>query len=156
MTNEPFAPQKRKYDEQDTFFTEGNAEASLNNQMHHGNEKIEMDGGEYKDGKLIPCGVDDCEATFTDIVELEAHYEAAHRHYCYSCSRPFPTSFLLDLHLTEQHDPLFKILAARNPFVYRCLLQYCNEKFDSPFSREQHLMAQHNISRDSGFLRMLG
>jgi len=51
------------------------------------------------------------------------HYNAAHRNVCRECSRSFPTSHLLDVHLTEWHDAMFQVLAARQNMV---LIETCH------------------------------
>lgn len=42
--------------------------------------------------------------------QYEDHYDAAHKHACAECHRSFPNDRLLDLHITERHDPFFQVL----------------------------------------------
>jgi hypothetical protein len=41
----------------------------------------------------------------------EAHYGSFHRNICLECHRSFPSNFLLDLHILENHDVLFKLMS---------------------------------------------
>ena len=52
----------------------------------------------------------------------EAHYNSLHRHCCQNCQRSFPSTHLLEIHVLENHDTLFGMLATRKNLVNRkCL-----------------------------------
>ena len=39
-------------------------------------------------------------------------------HFCEECRRVYPTGRLLELHILESHDTLFKLMAANQNMVY--------------------------------------
>lgn len=49
----------------------------------------------------------------------EAHYNSLHRHCCQNCQRSFPSTHLLEIHVLENHDTLFGMLASRKNLVNR-------------------------------------
>lgn len=78
----------------------------------------------------------------------EAHYNSLHRHCCQNCQRSFPSTHLLEIHVLENHDTLFGMLASRKNLVNRkcstCLLlpfDYLNlmeDIFSSTFASSNH------------------
>jgi hypothetical protein len=47
--------------------------------------------------------------------QYESHYQLAHSFVCHECHRSFPNERLMDRHITERHDPFFKVLSERQP-----------------------------------------
>ena len=47
----------------------------------------------------------------------EAHYNSLHRHTCLKCQRSFPSTHLLEIHVLENHDALFSMIATRKNLV---------------------------------------
>ena len=63
-----------------------------------------------------------------------------------SCSKVLATSYQLDLHISERHDPFFVVaLEGSGPDVklYKCLVESCSECFESDSHRSKHLVAAH-------------
>ena len=54
---------------------------------------------------------------FTDSLSYEAHYNSVHRHSCQKCQRSFPSTHLLEIHVLENHDTLFSMIAMRKNLV---------------------------------------
>ena len=61
------------------------------------------------------------------LYSYEAHYSSFHRNICLECNRTFPSNFLLDLHILENHDVLFKLMSNAKytvnitVYIYRAL-----------------------------------
>ncbi|KAK7106238.1 zinc finger protein 511-like [Littorina saxatilis] len=112
------------------------------------------DGGDVHILKqTIPCGVVGCKQTFTSLLSYENHYNSVHRHTCITCHRNFPSSYLLEIHIQENHDPLFSILTARQS-MYQCLVESCHEKFSTPDERRHHLIKAHHYPANFRFHRL--
>ena len=54
----------------------------------------------------------------------EAHYSSFHRNTCLECHRTFPSNFLLDLHILENHDVLFKLMSNAKYTVNSCFYRF--------------------------------
>ena len=97
------------------------------------------------------CGIDGCEETFTSEIEYSAHYKANHMHVCSVCGNTFYTFHLLNLHVLEYHDSLFKKLNEKRP-MYECLMRSCEQRFSSSDERVQHLIQYHQIPSNASLL----
>jgi hypothetical protein len=51
--------------------------------------------------------------SFTSFEDYEVHYNKAHVNRCVECRKNFPTAHFLDLHISENHNPLLGILRDR-------------------------------------------
>lgn len=125
--------------------------------LHSARKFIPLDdhGDENKDdlivdNEVIPCGAVGCSQTFSSLLGYENHYNSAHRHTCLTCHRALPSAFLLDVHIQENHDPLFAILVDKQS-MYRCLVESCLQKFESPDSRRQHMIKVHHYPSNFRF-----
>ncbi|KAJ5068666.1 zinc finger protein [Anaeramoeba ignava] len=118
-----------------------------NNPKNNGkkNEEQKEDDEENQEEKmiLIECQFPGCESKFYSIEDYQNHYDHSHRNTCYSCGKIFPSEYLLDLHVRETHDTLFKLLSKRKP-SYKCFVETCNATFWSPKKRAEHLVHIHN------------
>ena len=94
------------------------------------------------------CGVDGCEESFTSELVYQAHYEANHMHVCSVCGNTFYTFHLLNLHVLEYHDTMFKELNKQKP-MYECVIRSCQSRFSSAEERTSHLIRDHSISENS-------
>ncbi|XP_049646521.1 zinc finger protein 511 [Suncus etruscus] len=100
----------------------------------------------------FPCQVAGCCQLFTTLQAYEQHYHALHRNVCSFCKRVFPSGHLLDVHILEWHDALFRVLSERQP-MYQCLVEGCAEKFRSSRDRKDHLVTSHLYPADFRFDR---
>jgi hypothetical protein len=57
------------------------------------------------------CTVLGCLHLMSSLTAADAHYEMHHRHACTICHSKFPTARWLELHFTERHDSMFRVLA---------------------------------------------
>jgi hypothetical protein len=44
--------------------------------------------------------------TLSSITDFETHYLKEHTNRCYECNANLPSSWLLELHISEKHDPI--------------------------------------------------
>lgn len=69
--------------------------------------------------RKMKCPVVGCKAKLNGLKDLETHFFSRHTAVCSVCSRVFPTSRLLDLHIAESHDSFFQAKVAHgHPMVY--------------------------------------
>lgn len=54
-----------------------------------------------------------CGARLNTLDVFEDHYNARHTASCSTCSRVYPTSRLLSIHVSEAHDSFFQAKVAR-------------------------------------------
>ncbi|KAJ4460066.1 putative Zinc finger protein [Paratrimastix pyriformis] len=93
------------------------------------------------------CPVSGCKSRFTSIALMEAHHHSVHENVCATCRRTYTTKRLLDLHLAENHDPIFTLLSARQP-MYECPVDGCsNSKWATYEERARHLIIGHHYPR---------
>ncbi|VDC03420.1 unnamed protein product [Peniophora sp. CBMAI 1063] len=85
--------------------------------------------------------------------ELEAHYAKFHAHVCSApgCECIFPEARLLELHLTECHDPLADVRKERGEKIFACHLATCPKYFRTPKNRRNHLISAHGYPRQYFF-----
>lgn len=59
------------------------------------------------------CPIVGCGARLKSLEDFEDHYNARHVASCSVCSRAYPTSRLLGIHVSEAHDSFFQAKVAR-------------------------------------------
>lgn len=59
------------------------------------------------------CPIVGCGARLASMDDFENHYNARHTASCSVCSRVYPTSRLLSIHVSEAHDSFFQAKVAR-------------------------------------------
>lgn len=97
------------------------------------------------------CPIAGCGIKLKGVGELESHYLSRHSATCSVCTRVFPTTRLLNLHVSETHDSFFQAKVARNYLMYECLVEGCPARFQSDSSRHQHLVDKHHFPRSFRF-----
>ncbi|KAK3264042.1 hypothetical protein CYMTET_27192 [Cymbomonas tetramitiformis] len=111
------------------------------------------------------CPIAGCKAVLAGPAALELHYSACHSQECSVCGAVFPSSRLLDLHVSEpfmgvglphglvmqRHDSFFAAMAARDQKVFECLVDGCAKKFANDADRHRHLVDQHKYPRSFNF-----
>jgi len=100
--------------------------------------------------KRFSCQAPGCKETFSQLHESETHYNALHRHSCSVCRKSLPSPHLLELHLQEQHDSFFSVLAERKP-SYQCFLPTCPHLSWSSKERHEHAIKEHKFPPDFRF-----
>lgn len=89
--------------------------------------------------------------SFNTFEEFEIHYAQVHSNRCSSCQKNFPTPHFLDLHISENHDPLIEARKAREEKTYRCFVEDCDKVCSNPQKRRMHLQAKHFFPKDYDF-----
>ncbi|ORX91760.1 hypothetical protein K493DRAFT_48379, partial [Basidiobolus meristosporus CBS 931.73] len=153
-----YVPRRRRIAPEDNFFVEGNLEARgcwLSKHARIPDEEIERTVAQLtKEASLtLACHVPPCNGrlVYPHNAAYEAHYEAVHKHVCHDCSKTFPGSRWLDLHLEERHDPIFKIRSERGEKLYRCFVMDCERRFSEPRKRRLHLIEKHKYPKSFNF-----
>ncbi|KAL8617835.1 hypothetical protein ACOMHN_040183 [Nucella lapillus] len=153
----PWRPVKRRMLPGCEFFREGDVAMRIARKLIPLED--EDDDDDCKDDNeravkdTIPCSILGCMQTFTSLLSYENHYKSAHGHTCVTCHRTFPSAYLLDIHIQENHDPLFAILAERQP-MFRCLVESCGDQFSAPDARRQHMVKAHSYPANFRFHRL--
>ncbi|CAH2232007.1 protein lethal(2)k10201 isoform X2 [Pararge aegeria] len=99
---------------------------------------------------LTQCTVPGCNFTADTILHFENHYNSTHRYSCAKCKKVLPSPHLLDLHIQEQHDSFFAVMAVKKP-SYCCYIEECKEKFMNAEDRLNHCVKIHKLPKDFRF-----
>lgn len=149
-------PVLRRFGPDDPFFASGNIERELLAKQIAldltEEEKQELRNLEDEYSEVF-CPIVGCGATLKSLTDFEDHYNARHTSSCSVCSRVYPTSRLLSIHVSEAHDSFFQAKAARGYPMYECLVEGCGVKLKSYKSRHQHLMDKHNFPSTYEFFK---
>ena len=63
----------------------------------------------HEDYAPFQCLAPGCQATFTQLLDSEAHYATKHRHSCSVCNKSLPSNHFLEIHIMENHDSFFQV-----------------------------------------------
>ncbi|XP_049699166.2 protein lethal(2)k10201 isoform X1 [Helicoverpa armigera] len=96
------------------------------------------------------CNIPGCDFTTESLLEFENHYNSSHRYSCAQCKKVLPSPHLLDLHIQENHDSFFAVLAEKRP-SYSCYIEECKHKFMNANDRLQHCVEEHNLPKEFRF-----
>lgn len=147
---------RRRFAADDPFFTAGNSERELlakqvaldlTEDERHQIQKLE-DAGRHVHCPIVGCGI-----RLNCLEDFEDHYHARHMSACSICSRVYPTSRLLSIHVSEVHDSFFQAKVARGFPMYDCLVEGCGAKLKSYTSRQQHLVDKHKFPVSFDFFK---
>ena len=151
-------PVRRPRDASDDFFFEGDSQRAKwsrrpgTQQWNSGRVPDNDDDAVLASTNAIHCATAGCHQTFQDGFSYELHFNAAHRNVCRICRRIFVSARLLDIHVLETHDTLFKVMA-ESERMYACLVEGCERKFMTAEKRHMHLVDAHRFSRTFRFER---
>lgn len=99
------------------------------------------------------CPIAGCGAHLDCLEDFEDHYSTRHTASCSVCSRVYPTSRLLSIHISEAHDSFFQAKVARGFPMYECLVEGCGVKSKTYKSRQQHLVDTHQFPNSFEFFK---
>lgn len=99
------------------------------------------------------CPIAGCGAHLDCLDDFEHHYSNRHTASCSVCSRVYPTSRLLIIHISEAHDSFFQAKVARGFLMYECLVEGCEVRFKNYRSRQQHLVDKHQFTKSFEFFK---
>ncbi|XVF60025.1 hypothetical protein PTKIN_Ptkin08bG0009600 [Pterospermum kingtungense] len=149
---------RRRFDPDSPFFSSGNIERELLAKQVAldltEDERNQLEKMIDKDTRVVFCPIVGCGARLTSLEGFEDHYNARHTASCSVCSRVYPTSRLLSIHVSEAHDSFFQAKVARGDAMYECLVEGCGLKFKSYKGRKQHLVDKHKFPTSFEFFKM--
>lgn len=90
--------------------------------------------------------------SFTSYEDYETHYNSAHIHRCSECHRNFPDAHFLDLHISENHDPIVAAKRAKGEKTYTCFVKDCEKVCSDWRKRRSHLVDKHGFPKNYDFL----
>ncbi|XAR52013.1 hypothetical protein NMG60_11006840 [Bertholletia excelsa] len=150
-------PVRRRFAPDAPFFDSGNIERELLAKQvalditEDDKQHLQiMDDGENRE---VFCPIVGCGARLNSLDGFEDHYNARHMASCSVCSRVYPTSRLLSIHVAESHDSFFQAKVARGFAMYECLVEGCGMKLKSYKSRQQHLVDKHKFPASFEFFK---
>ncbi|CAH9123217.1 unnamed protein product [Cuscuta epithymum] len=154
----PFwCPSRRRYLPDDPFFAAGNIERQLlaKQVALDFSRKEEQVNGYIDDGvnSDVLCPIIGCGSRLRCLDDFEDHYISRHSASCSVCSRVYPTSRLLSIHISETHDSFFQAKVARGFAMYECLVEGCGAKLNSYKFRQQHLVDKHKFPASYEFFK---
>ncbi|KAF8408432.1 hypothetical protein HHK36_007584 [Tetracentron sinense] len=153
-----WTPVRRRFDPDAPFFAPGNIERELIAKQVAldltEDERCQLQNMEDEEGyRGVFCPIVGCGAHLNSFEDFEDHYNARHTASCSVCSRVYPTSRLLSIHVSEAHDSFFQAKVARGFPMYECLVEGCGLKLKSFKSRQQHLIDKHKFPTSFEFFK---
>uniref|UniRef100_A0ACD5X2F7 Uncharacterized protein n=1 Tax=Avena sativa TaxID=4498 RepID=A0ACD5X2F7_AVESA len=112
-----------------------------------------MDVASMSSCSTVYCPIAGCGAHLDCLEDFEHHYSTRHTASCSVCSRVYPTSRLLNIHISEAHDSFFQAKVARGFLMYECLVEGCEVRFKTYRSRQQHLVDMHQFTKSFEFFK---
>jgi hypothetical protein len=89
---------------------------------------------------------------FPSYADYETHYTQQHSNRCSSCNHNFPTSYFLNLHIAENHDPIVSARRERGEKTFACFVEGCEKVCSGWTKRRSHLVDKHGFPRNYDFL----
>ncbi|KAL0424196.1 UNVERIFIED_CONTAM: hypothetical protein Sradi_0954400 [Sesamum radiatum] len=151
-------PLRRRFAPDAPFFAAGNIERELLAKQvaleltEEEKQQIRVGVGDCGSSEVF-CPIVGCGAYLKSLEDFEDHYNARHMASCSVCSRVYPTSRLLSIHVSEAHDSFFQAKVGRGYAMYECLVEGCDAKLKSYKSRHQHLIDKHNFPSSFEFFK---
>jgi hypothetical protein len=139
---------KRIYSPDDPFYELGNLDRELWAKQLALDLENEVDSRALKCNSCpkFVCNIEGCVSSFNDVASFEIHYSTVHKNVCNTCKRIFPSGRLLELHVLEAHDSMFKVLSQKQK-MYQCLVEGCKRKFWNDHLRKLHLVDYHKYPK---------
>ncbi|KFK25645.1 hypothetical protein AALP_AA8G141500 [Arabis alpina] len=152
-----WTPLRRRFPPDSPFFASGNVERELlakqvaldltEDEINHLQKFVETES------RRISCPIVGCPENLKSLDNFEDHYKARHTASCSVCSRVYPTSRLLSIHISEAHDSFFQAKVARGYDMYECLVEGCGLKFKNYKARHRHLIDKHKFPTTFEFFK---
>lgn len=90
--------------------------------------------------------------TFSTYDEYETHYQQSHTNRCVDCSKNFPSTHFLELHIAENHDPINASKREAGEKTFTCFVEGCDKVCSDWKKRRSHLVDKHGFPRNYDFL----
>ncbi|KAG2335161.1 hypothetical protein Bca52824_006341 [Brassica carinata] len=150
-------PLRRRFPPDSPFFASGNVERELlakqvaldltEDEINNLQKIVETET------RKISCPIAGCPERLKSLDNFEDHYKTRHTASCSVCSRVYPTSRLLSIHISEAHDSFFQAKVARGYDMYECLVEGCGLKFKNYKARHRHLVDKHKFPTTFEFFK---
>lgn len=88
---------------------------------------------------------------FSSYCDFESHYNQNHTSRCRECHKSFPSSHYLELHLTENHDPIVATKRDKGEKTYACFVEGCDKVCLEWKKRRSHLVDKHGFPKNYDF-----
>ncbi|KAK4504727.1 hypothetical protein PRZ48_002689 [Zasmidium cellare] len=88
---------------------------------------------------------------FASYTDFESHYNQTHTNRCRECNKNFPSSHFLDVHLSENHDPIVATKRDKGEKTYACFVEGCDKICQDWRKRRSHLIDKHGFPRNYDF-----
>lgn len=88
---------------------------------------------------------------FMSFSAYEAHYQKQHCNVCFTCRKVFPSLRMMDLHISEVHDPFFRLKKEKGEKIFKCFIENCQESFINVKKRKKHLIGDHFYPKEYHF-----
>ncbi|KAL3722972.1 hypothetical protein ACJRO7_035205 [Eucalyptus globulus] len=148
---------RRRFDPDSAFFSSGNVERELLAKQVAlditEDERYQLQNLMDEESRGVFCPIVGCGAHLTSLENFEDHYNARHTASCSVCSRVYPTSRLLSIHVSEAHDSFFQAKVARGFAMNECLVESCGSKFKTYKARQRHLIDKHKFPTSFEFYK---
>jgi len=89
--------------------------------------------------------------TFATYAEHETHYRQAHANRCTECHKNLPTEHFLELHLSENHDPIVAARRDKGEKTFACFVEGCDKVCGDWKKRRSHLVDKHGFPKNYDF-----
>lgn len=89
--------------------------------------------------------------TFPNYADYEKHYNQSHTNRCAECQKNFPSGHFLELHLSENHDPIIAAKRDRGEKTFSCFVQDCDKVCLEWKKRRSHLVDKHGFPKNYDF-----
>eukprot|EP01035_Chromulina_nebulosa_P027079 gene27079-35557_t len=150
-----FCDRRRKLID-DSFFDEGYEERlnKFKTLISSTSSSNSSESSIYVDNLAIEfrCSVYRCNQSFSSMAKLENHVFYTHRHQCSLCHRSFSSEHLLSIHISENHDSYFRVVASKKKQpCYVCLVEDCKVLSMTGNARKEHLIQFHKFPESFEF-----
>ncbi|KQJ88490.1 zinc finger protein 511 [Brachypodium distachyon] len=152
-----WAGTRRRLAPDDPFFAAGDMEREL--LAKHvaldlsDDDRYQLEKMDVASVSTVCCPIAGCGAHLDCLEDFEDHYSTRHTASCSVCSRVYPTSRLLSIHISEAHDSFFEAKVAHGFPMYECLVEGCVVKLKTYKSRQQHLIDKHQFPKSFEFFK---
>lgn len=96
----------------------------------------------------ITCSLPPCHLEprhFNSYTTYQQHMTTVHDFVCDECHRRFPLLRIMEIHIDECHNPIVALQAERpGSTIYQCF--ECQDRFETPTLRNQHMVQSHQYS----------
>lgn len=89
--------------------------------------------------------------TFPTYPDYEKHYNTSHTNRCEDCQKNFPSGHFLELHLSENHDPIMAAKRDRGEKTFSCFVEDCDKICLEWKKRRSHLVDKHGFPKNYDF-----